>query len=169
MFVANKLCLNLRSISCAIVYKTRCVRVNPHTRISKMQRVAGAMFAKLRNVKTTQNNLTNQLMIDHVKVTQQLDTVTWQLGRVTEKLDKQMLYMHLWFTVLLGINFRMYLCMMFMVKHGHYSACYVPKQNVTDDVHRETVQGYHVTNDVQVLVDGLQYLFGFFVVSPSRE
>jgi hypothetical protein len=63
--------------------------------------------------------------------------------------------MYVWFTVVVGIN------LMLMLNNGYYSAFYVPKHcNVTDDVQYETVQGHNVIADVQVLVDGLKYLFG---------
>ena len=166
MYVVNKMCLHLRSISCAIVYKTRCVRVNLHSRMSGGF-VAGVLYTEMRDVKTTQDNMKNQLQIDHDKVTQQLQTVTWQLDRVTEKLEKQKLYMDAWCTVFLGTMVFMMTCMT-SSKQSHYSACYVPKQNVTDDVHYVTVQG-HMVDGVQVLVNLLTYVSSFFVDSPSRE
>ena len=60
--------------------------------------------------------------------------------------------------VLVGITFGMYVCMLFMVQHGRYSACYVPRQNVTDDGRYSGPT-----------VDDLQVLFDLFGMRPSLE
>ena len=120
--------------------------------------IACVLFAQMRDVKSTQDDMKKQVQLDHEKVTQQLQTVTWQLDRVTEKLEKQIFYMHLWCTVLVGITFGMYVCMLFMVQHGRYSACYVPRQNVTDD-----------GRSSGPTVDDLQGLFDLFGMRPSLE
>ena len=161
------MCLHLRSISCAIVYKTRCVRVNLHSRMSGGF-VAGVLYTEMRDVKTTQDNMKNQLQIDHDKVTQQLQTVTWQLDRVTQRLDRQYLYMHVWFTVFLGIMVFMMMCMASLLKHGHYSrSSWTNVTSATDDVYRETAQGNMFT--VSFFTGMLSSFLGWFIVGISPE
>ena len=120
--------------------------------------IAGVLFAQMRDVKSTQDDMKKQVQIDHEKVTQQLQQGHWLLDRATEKLEKQTLYMHVWFTVLVCINFGMFSCMLRMVQHGRYSACYVPRQNATDD-------GRYFG----ATVDDLQVLFDVFGMRPSLE
>ena len=121
------------------------------------------MFAQLRDVKTTQDDMKKQLQRDNDKLTQQLELVTWQWALVNEKLDKQILYTHLWFTLLVGINLGVYICMLLMVRDGRYSACYVPKQNVTDNVKTDDIRVFNPT------VEDLKGLLDLLGITSSRK
>jgi hypothetical protein len=104
--------------------------------MSNMQRVAGSLFAKMRDV---HNGLYSaQLDVNHMSnrvahalrlvdgdvnlMTNRLDQVTLQLERLTRQLDEQRRCNRTWFALVVGINVGIYLMLWYMRIYGLYVA-----------------------------------------------
>ena len=142
-----------------------------------MQRVAGAVFAQLRDVKKSHDDMTKQMQLDHDKVTKQLqldhDKVTKQLELVTykiDKLDEQHGCMITALVMLASFNVVVYCILLYEVSNGR-SKCLVPKWNVAQviyDDYPETAQGQNIYT-VPFFTGMLSSFLGWFVVGISPE
>jgi hypothetical protein len=103
--------------------------------MSNVQRVAGPLFAKVRDVQTKLDSVGFE--VDHV--TWQLTRVKVELEYVTRKLDEERRLIRMSFALVVAILAGIQYSIQWMIWTGHHSACFVPQdRNATDDVHHET-------------------------------
>ena len=121
--------------------------------MSNVQRVAGSLFTKMRDVRT------GLLLVDRDVnlMTNRLDQVTVQLELLTLQLDVHRKRNQMWFILIVGINIGIYLSVVFMLGMlGYYSTWVLKYCNVTDDHHHETVMD---RSDVRIIAEWFAWLF----------
>jgi hypothetical protein len=105
--------------------------------MSSVERVAGPLFAKVRDVQTT----LVMLEVRGTTVSRQLCRVQVELEYVNHKLDEERRLIRMSFALVVGLLVGIQFSILWMTCTwtGHYSACFVPPdRNATDDVHHET-------------------------------
>ena len=103
--------------------------------MSNMQRVAGPLFAKVRNVQNKFVALEERWQI----TTAQLARVQIDLDYANRKLDEERKLTRMSFALVVGLLGGIQFSILYMAWNGQYSACFVPPdRNATDDGHHET-------------------------------
>ena len=103
--------------------------------MSNTQRVAGPLFAKVRNVQNKFVALEERWKI----TTAQLARVQIDLDYANRKLDEERRLIRLSFALVVGLVAGIQFSLLWMAWTGHHSACFVPPdRNATDDGHHET-------------------------------
>ena len=116
------------------------------TSMSNVQRVAGALFAKIRNIDGRLDAVTLYMgavdaRLDAVTLymsalDDRLDAVTRDVSTVIRLLDEQKKRNQMWFALVLGMNVGIFWCLLYMRMYGLYVA-YVYRETVDD---RSTVR-----------------------------
>ena len=114
--------------------------------MSNVQRVAGALFTKIRNVDGRLDAVTLYMgavdaRLDAVTLymsalDDRLDAVTRDVSTVIRLLDEQKKRNQMWFALVLGMNVGIFWCLLYMRMYGLYVA-YVYRETVDD---RSTVR-----------------------------
>ena len=125
--------------------------------MSNMQRVAGSLFAKIREVdqvlywihldviiiQNLVDQLTVQLDDNSNLMTNRFDQVALQLEMLTQQLDEQSVSNQRWFIVTVGLNIVIYLCMVYTSGALGYLSLRISKHcnatNASDGHYPETV------------------------------
>jgi hypothetical protein len=98
-----------------------------------VQRVAGPLFAKVRDVQNKFVALEERWKI----TTKQLAHVQVELEYANRKLYEERKLTRMSFALIVGLLGGIQFSILYMAWNGHYSACFVPPdRNVTDDVDR---------------------------------
>ena len=102
------------------------------TSMSNVQRVAGALFKKMRAVDGRLDAVTLYMSA----VDARLDAVTRDVTTVIRLLDEQKKRNQMWFALVLGMNVGIFWCLLYMRMYGLYVS-YVYRETVDD---RSTVR-----------------------------
>ena len=129
-----------------IIYIRRVALLSRFTSMSNVQRVAGALFKKMRAVDGRLDAVTLYMSavdarLDAVTLymsalDDRLDAVTRDVSTVIRLLDEQKKRNQMWFALVLGMNVGIFWCLLYMRMYGLYVA-YVYRETVDD---RSTVR-----------------------------
>ena len=129
-----------------IIYIRRVALLSRFTSMSNVQRVAGALFKKMRAVDGRLDAVTLYMSavdarLDAVTLYMsaldaRLDAVTRDVTTVIRLLDEQKKRNQMWFALVLGMNVGIFWCLLYMRMYGLYVS-YVYRETVDD---RSTVR-----------------------------